>query len=235
MISGFIKRLSQLPRNSKQLILVTMDLTFVMFALWAAYSLRLGEPYEPFGTQVWLWVISPLMALPIFIYFDLYRAILRYIGFKGLWSMVQAVSLYALAWGMMAFLSGIPLIPRSVAVLNWLICLALVAGSRMLVRWWFVGKRPVLSNGNIGQEKQVLIYGAGSAGVQLALGLHYDTGLEAVAYIDDDPTLHGHYVNGLRVISPEQIEEVMQEVEIHQILLAIPSLRRSQRKSYWKN
>jgi len=208
-----------------------MDTLFVVFSLWAAYSLRFGMPYEPFGNQFWLWIIAPALALPVFIYFDLYRAIIRYIGFKAMWSLFQAVSLYALLWGVVAYLTGIPLIPRSVILLNWMLCLLFVAGTRMLVRWWFVGEQFKLGGkSKSSTAKNVIIYGAGAAGVQLALLLHYDSGALAVAYVDDNPELHGHYVNGLIVISPDEIGEYIERNQIDEILLAIPSLRRSERK-----
>ncbi len=231
MLRTFVRRLSQLPRNSKQLFLALMDTFFVVFALWAAYSLRFGVPYEPFGNQIWLWVMAPALALPVFVYFDLYRAIIRYIGFKAMWSLFQAVSLYALLWGVASYLSGIPLIPRSVILLNWMLCLFFVAGARMLVRWWFVGEQfKGGQKASAKPQKNVMIYGAGAAGVQLALLLHYDSGALAVAYIDDNPEMQGHYVNGLIVVSPDEIEDYIKRNQVDEILLAIPSLRRSGRK-----
>lgn len=208
-----------------------MDTIFVVFALWAAYSLRFGVAYEPFGNQSWLWFFAPMLALPVFVYFDLYRAIIRYIGFNSLWTLAKAVSLYALLWGVVAFLSGIPLVPRSVVIINGIICLILVAGSRLLVRWWFVGDQ--FKYGLRAEplpQKNILIYGAGAAGVQLALLLHYDSASRATAFIDDDEEKQGHTINGLPVISPDQIGAFISQSKVDEVMLAIPSLSRSQRK-----
>ncbi len=230
MLTAFFQRLSQLPRNRKQAVLVFVDIVSVMFGLWVAYSLRFDRFYVPLDSQYWLWIAAPVLALPVFIYFDLYRAIIRYMGFQALWSLFKAVSLYALLWGIFAFLSGLPLIPRTVVFLNWLICLLLVMGGRLFVRWYFVGTPLMFNTGAAQNHKNVIVYGAGAAGVQLALLLHYEPGRRAIAYIDDNAELHGHYVNGLVVMSPDQVGEYLKHNSVDEILLAIPSLARKRRK-----
>ncbi len=75
-----------------------------------------------------------------------------------------------------------------------------------------------------GQKRQrVLIYGAGQTGVQLATALGTDETVEAVAFIDDNPTLRSVVVAGLPVYSPVQIKKIVRENSIDRIVLAMPS------------
>ena len=131
-------------RNKKKLVLLLGDLLLVPMALWLAFSLRLGEIYLPSEEIPYLFLLAPVMAIPIFIRFGLYNAIIRYIGFHALWAVMQAVSLYSLLWGVFSLLINVEgLLPRSVIIINWFIALMLVGGSRMIARWWLSGINPI--------------------------------------------------------------------------------------------
>jgi len=158
-----INQLLTLSRINKQLVMFLVDSIVLIGVLLAAFSLRLGIWYWPEDDLVWVILGAPIIAIPIFIRFGLYRAVIRYIGFKALWTVVQAVSLYALVWGVVGFMSAIEGIPRSVILINWMLSILAIGGLRMIARW-------VLSdvNGfNQTSKKNVIIYGAGSAGRQL--------------------------------------------------------------------
>ena len=79
-----VSRILSLPRNFKRLIVLVLDLLIIPFALWASFSLRLGEFFVPQGRRedvIYLFFIAPAIAIPIFIKSGLYRAVIRYIGF----------------------------------------------------------------------------------------------------------------------------------------------------------
>ena len=92
-----------LSRFYKQLILLFFDSVALIFILLVSFSIRLGYLYVPGSDLIWVVLAAPIVALPIFVRFGLYRAVIRYIGFKALWSIVQAVTLYALLWSMIGF------------------------------------------------------------------------------------------------------------------------------------
>ena len=131
-----VKKILSLPRRAKRLIVLSVDLLILPLALWASFSLRLGEFYVPQGEIIYLFLATPAIAIPIFIRFGLYRAIIRYIGFLALWAVIKAVSLYTLAWGVLVLLTAIPGVPRSVLFINWLVTVLLIGGTRALARWW---------------------------------------------------------------------------------------------------
>jgi len=208
-----------------------MDIAFAISALWTAFSLRLGEWYMPKG-DIWiLFYISPILAVPIFIKFGLYRAIIRYIGGRALWAIFQAVTLYALIFTVVVFQSGISLVPRTVPPLNGLVLLLFVVGSRFIARWWLADAYSQLG-GNVSRgnsEKKVIIYGAGSAGIQLAMALECGQEFKPVAYIDDDKSLHRQKVNGLRIYPITSLSYLIERHDVSDVLLAIPSITRARR------
>jgi UDP-N-acetylglucosamine 4,6-dehydratase len=215
-----------LSRVNKRLLMIFTDVLLIILVLLSSFSLRLGEWYWPNDEIVYLIFIGPLVAIPIFIKFGLYRAIVRYIGFRALWVIVQAVTLFALFWGVIVLLSGIQGIPRSVIIINWVTGTLLIGGSRAIGRWWFSSKskKDYLKSNNY---KNVLVYGAGSAGVQLATALNYSNELNPVAFIDDDLSLLGHQIMGLKVYPSSSLEKVIESMKIQEILLAMPSLNRA--------
>ena len=221
------EKVLKLPRNVKRAIVCCVDITLLSFSLWASFSLRLGEFYFPKEEIVYLFVAVPIIAIPVFIRLGLYRAIIRYIGFLAMWSVLKAVSLYTLLWGVLVLLSGISGVPRSVLIINWLMTLLLVGGSRALARWWLTGN---LQLGTAdGQSKRVVIYGAGAAGMQIASALSGSPDFKPVAFIDDKQSYQGNYIQGLPVYAFKHLKTIVEEFRVTDVLLAIPSASRSRR------
>ena len=211
-----------------------VDVLLIVTILTLSLSMRLGEWFWPQGDLVYLLFFAPLVAIPIFIKFGLYRAIVRYIGFKALWVIVQAVSLYALVWGVIVLLSGAQGVPRSVILINWILGMLLIGGSRIIGRWWFSDKKSYSVNA-FDKRKNVLVYGAGSAGIQLATALTYSQELNPIAFIDDEPTLSNHQIMGLKVHSSNNLGELVASMKIEEVLLAIPSASRERRNEIINN
>lgn len=209
------------------------DMMLIPIALWLSFSLRLGVIYVPSQDIPYLFVLAAVVAIPIFIRMGLYNAIIRYIGFHALWAVMQAVTLYALLWAILALLSGVDgVLPRSVIIINWFISLFLIGGSRMVARWWLSGVNPVrlMSSAKYSsQKKNIVIYGAGSAGVQLATALSFGSEYNPVAFIDDDTVLNNHRLNGYRVYSFSHLGGLIDKYTVADVMLAIPSASRSRR------
>ena len=220
-----------LSRRKIAAILISIDVLLTVFALWTAFSLRLGVWYFPPEKQWILFCISPLLAVPIFIRLGLYHAIIRYIGGHVLWVIFQAVSLYSLAFTFIIFQSDLGLIPKTVPILNWLLLLLVVGGSRFIARWLFADAYARLG-GNVAKDccsKKVIIYGAGSAGVQLASALICAQEFKPVAFIDDDKLLQRQKVNGLRIYAMTSLSYLIERHGVADVLLAIPSATRARR------
>ncbi len=219
-------KLINLSRFYKQLIMLFVDSALLVLTLLASFSIRLGSWYFPEGNLIWAILGAPIIAIPIFIRFGLYRAVVRYIGFKALWAVVQAVSLYALIWGIVGFMVAIEGIPRSVILINWVLSIFAIGGLRFLARW-VLTKSSMTSNTEV--RKRVLIYGAGDAGVQLISALRNSKEFLVVGFIDDSKDLQGNQVEGFQVYCVDDIEKVIKKDSVDEVLVAMPSVPRSKR------
>ena len=219
------KRLLAWPRFGKQAAVILLDVALAIVATWLAFSLRLDTPHWPSGLQWRVYVLAPLLAVPVFIRFGLYRAIFRYTGLTALLTIAQAVVLYGLVLFAILLWQRWLGVPRTIGVLQPLIFLLLVGGSRALARFWLAG----ISGSRVASEGRLLIYGAGEAGVQTAAAIANARQYVLVGFIDDDPAKAGRSVNGAMVYRPRQIADVVARRGVTDILLALPSVSRARR------
>ena len=223
-----ILALINLSRRNKRTLMVLFDACTVIASIFLAFSLRLGHFYYPTGNNQLLLIMiaSPILALPIFYVFGFYREMIRYVGFKALWQINQATTLYAVLWALISFMAFIDGIPRTVILINWIIVLMSVGGSRFFARW-------ILSQENItnslSQKRNVLIYGAGSAGRELCTALYQSSEYNPVAFVDNSVELYRQSINGLEVFNEDDIEDLIQKHNIKEVLLALPSISRRRR------
>jgi FlaA1/EpsC-like NDP-sugar epimerase len=202
--------------------MVFFDAVIIIFTLLFSFYIRLGYWYFPEDDLLWIILTAPVIAIPIFFRFSLYNAVIRYIGFNALSSIAQAVALYALLWGVISFMVAVEGLPRSVILINCLLGIVLIGGSRIIARWIF-SEYVDLENNN------AIIYGAGSAGRQLANALSQAMEYKPIAFIDDSKELNKQFINGLRVYSSDSIESLITKHNVKEVLLALPSESRKRR------
>ena len=225
-----ISQVLSLSRINKQLIMLLVDSVLLVSILLASFSIRLGYWYFPQSDLVWVIFGAPVVASIIFVRFGLYRAVIRYIGFKALWAIVQAVSLYALVWGVIGFMVAIEGIPRSVILINWILSLLAIGGLRVVARWLLTREGGLKSGTqSSGACKKVLVYGAGDAGIQLVSALSHSSEYNPVGFIDDSNELQGNQIRGLNICSVNSIERVINKLKVDEVLIAMPSASRTKR------
>jgi FlaA1/EpsC-like NDP-sugar epimerase len=237
------------PRSVKRNILIFIDSLLLIFALWLSFSIRLDIWYWPrYGIDnpiILLVIFAPVLALPVFAHFGLYRTIIRHLGMKAVWSIVKAGVVYASLWGLVAFLSGAEGVPRSVVLINAMVIVVCIAGSRMFARRLLSKMEDSLHQKNakvrgdpdvvMAQQSRVLIFGAGAAGRQLAVGLGQSRQCILLAFIDDGIELQGRDLMGVPIISQENLKDFVARHQVDDILLAIPSITRKQRNLIIEN
>ena len=241
-------KITNLPRLSKKLIMIFTDSMLLIFVLWASYSIRLDLWYLPKDDTMRLILAAPVIGIPIFSKLGLYKSVIRHIDLKSLWYLFLAISLYALLWGLFGYFMQtdfalergffIEIFPRSVIIINWLLAIIVIGGTRVIARFIFneytkfsffnSKNRTELDKFNDSQTR-VLIYGAGSAGIQLASALNITRKLHPVGFIDDSKELLGSNVIGLKVFSVSDIEDLINKYKVDEVLIAIPSASRSNR------
>lgn len=216
-----------LPRPIKRGIALSVDAGLCLLAVWLAFYLRLGTFLPLSGTPLKPMLVSVLLALPVFITVGLYRAIFRYSGMPAMLAVVRAMLLYSLAFVAIFTFLGVEGVPRTVGLIQPLLLLIFVGASRAAARIWLGGlyhqqlRKTVL--------RQALIYGAGSAGRQLASAMANSHEMRVVGLLDDDNRLHGNVLNGLPIHNPADLAEILTEVLVTDVLLAIPSVTRKRR------
>ena len=217
-----------LPRRVKQLILALVDLVLLLVALWAAFAIRFETVDIPFTRLYPVGFIAPLIAVPLFTSFGLYRAIVHYLGLHALLAIVKAVGIYTVALIAAIYLIPLAEVPRSVALIHGMLALLLIGASRVLARYWLSNARIIPLSGD--HRKRVAVYGAGSAGVQLATALAHSRELAPVAFVDDDQSLYRKRIGGLEVHAPGELGQLVQRLGISEVLLALPSVSRARRR-----
>ena len=215
------------PRVIKQLVVVVLDIVLSILATWIAFTLRLDALHRPEGAQWWVYLIAPLLTVPVFIRFGLYRAIFRFSGQTALYVTGQAVLAFSiLLTGVLLWMHW-PGVPRSLGVLQPLIFLFLVGSSRALARAWLAEEGHTSAQ----QSGRLLIYGAGTAGAQTAVALRLSRQYAVLGFVDDDPSKLGHSINGVQIYAPGDIARVIATQGVTDILLAMPSASRQRRNA----
>tara|TARA_B100000795_G_scaffold269990_1_gene261681 strand:- start:3858 stop:5693 length:1836 start_codon:yes stop_codon:yes gene_type:complete len=206
-------------------MMALIDSAIAITLLIFAFSLRLGYWYWPNEEIFFIIVTAPILVVPIFYSFGLYRSVIRYIGIKGYWSLAQAVSLYSVVWGLLGYMISIEGIPRSVILINWMMCIIVIGGSRIFARWLFSDSGQVSKKG----RSNVIIYGASSAGIQLSQSLQLSQEYNHIAYVDNEASLKSTYVNSIKVYESSQIEYLVKKYDVRDIFLALPSASRKEK------
>lgn len=222
-----LRQIANLPRIKKQIIIAASDVVVILFSLWLAFVLRREHGFLPSGNNLWLFIIAPLLAIPVFVRLGLYRAITRYLGMQAAATVFKSVVLYIALLALASFLLDLKM-PRSVMAMHGVLTLFLIGTTRLIARSCFQ-KLQLRDHASANERCNVLIYGAGSAGVQLASALEFSRELCPIAFIDDDPSLRHQLINGLKVYAPESLPELLMRYTVSEILLAMPSTRRSRR------
>lgn len=233
-------KLLGLPRRHKRLLQVMTDIVLIWVALWLAFAVRLGldEMANPLIDHTWLFICAPVVSIPLFIRFGLYRAVMRYFGNDALIAIIKAVTLSALILGFIIYWAGNHqnVVPRSITFNYWWLSLIMVGGLRLGMRQYFLGdwftaavQHVPFASRDDGLPK-VAVYGAGAAGNQLVAALRMDKAMRPVAFIDDDASITDRVIAGLQVYHPEKLQRMIDVTGAQEILLAIPSSTRTRRR-----
>jgi len=223
--SSLQRRVLGWPRALKRLVVLALDVLLALVATWIAFTLRLDAPNWPTGAQWYVYGLAPLLALPIFVKFGLYRAIFRYTGQAALTATAQAVGVYAVLLTVVLLWQQWFGVPRTLGLLQPLIFLLLVGASRAAARFWLAESFQAHAQAT----GRLLIYGAGTAGAQTASALSVSSQFVLLGFVDDDQAKVGRSINGTPVFAAAEIPALVTRQGVTDILLALPSASRERR------
>ncbi len=218
-------------RRLKQVIAGAADFSIITFVI--IFLLFINEfKIEDFDPVIFIrLLIIPAFSIYIFYKFGIYKSIHRYIDITVIYLFVKAILLALLLNLIVGFIFnqifktpglGLIVLNDSSSFLNYftgvLSVIILIVGSRLFAVHFFNTKK---------NKKRVVIYGAGSAGLQLAEALKVSLEMRPIAFIDSDPALIGTYLGGIKVMDPGSLERLSQRQKVDEVLIAMPSISKS--------
>lgn len=221
-------RMLEFDRGMKRLIVFAIDILSCILSVWIAFSLRLGRwDLMSSGTRM---VIAAALVLWFAIAFPsgVYRAIFRVVGSRTIVNLAVAAASMAVPMVVIFMLFSVPGVPRTIAVLQPMIFFLLLVLSRIVARYLMVDL--IKQRNFAGRQRRTLIYGAGSAGQQLALSIQAEPGMTLVGFVDDDRRMHGHRLDRMTITHSRFLRDLIDKHDITDVLVALPSASRSRRK-----
>ena len=220
MPSGWVERRGRdgtaLPRNAKMSIAMAADAAAVPILLLLAVTLRRASLTEAMQLPIYLYATACVVAVTSFWAIGMYRAVFRFITHGRAAHCIPGCRARRIAArGVQFHVLGSPITFNALTIFGVLLLLYLFV-SRSLLREFLTYRHR--------SGQRVVIYGAGSAGVQLLRSLREAGQYVPVAFVDADPALQGKLVADLKVYSPEALTSLVKKKSVTSVLLAIPSL-----------
>jgi FlaA1/EpsC-like NDP-sugar epimerase len=217
--------------NARTTLAILHDAVVAALAWYLAYLLRFNFELPPRYVQemgqTLLWVVP--LQLIIFWQFSLYRGIWRYASTTDLRRIFLAVMLSAISAPLMFWMLRMSIVvPRAVLVINPLLLILLMGGSRFIYRLW---KEQSLYSAIKLHGEPVLVLGADDTAANLAKELSKSNTWRLVGFLDDNSEHHGHTLNGIRVLGGlDSLPEWAARLGVSQVIIAMPSSSHQQRK-----
>ena len=221
-----VQPLTGLPPLMRRVLLIGIDALLLLLSVWLSFWLRLAHPFHPTFVAAgrWLLLAALLFGLPLYAFTGQYKGLTRYVGSAALYRLAGRNGFLVLLLSSIGLILRLPMPPRSSWMLLWL----LLTGFTGVVRF---ALRDVLLSLRFTHHKQqlnVAIYGAGEAGTQLAAALRLAGNHRILTFLDDNPDYWDRSINGVAIHPPQKLFELSDSID--QVLLAIPSLPRSERR-----
>ena len=214
------------PPSARRLILIGIDALLLPLAVWLSFWFRLVHPLQPSFQAAGPWLLPAvlLIGLPLYALTGQYKGLTRYVGSRGMYRLAGRNGLLVLLLAGTGLMLRLPMPPGSSMILLWLLLTGFTGAVRFALRDLLLSLRMVAHT----QMVRVAIYGAGEAGAQLAAALRLAGNHQIVTFLDDAPTLWRRTINGIPIKPPQVLSEIQGLLD--QVLLAIPSLPRSERR-----
>ena len=217
------QKLLSSSRKTKQLLAAFSDFICVLSSiLFSVFLFNFEVNISGHTVLIVLWV--SFSSVFIFYLFGVYRSVLRYIDFAFIHLLFRAIVTAFIVNLIINFLYEYLLGSQDLVTLRiegWVLGLfsttVLLIGLRIFANYYLSQKK---------YEKKVIIYGAGSAGIQLSEALKVSSEMQPIAFVDSNISLHGSFLGGLRIYSPNKLERIVKRNNVHEVLIAIPSASR---------
>jgi len=226
------KNTINLPRYSKRLIAIIIDVGLCILCTWLAFYLRLEKFIKINDVTILAVLISISLAIPIFWLIGLYKIMFRFAGSSIIFNVFIASVAYSSLYFAVIGIYGIQGIPRSIGIIQPVLLFLGISSSRIIVKYLFIGNFTFKNSKN---KRNVLIYGAGNAGRQLLNSLENNPEMKVVGFLDENPQFHRQIVLGQTVYDPLKVKKLINKKNIALVLLALPLISRIRRNQIIDN
>ena len=216
-----------IPVNRHRLWQLFADAALIAAAWYLAFQLRFDFTVPPyFRTMLWETVLIVVgIKLVVFVLFGFYNRWWRYVSMKDMWRAALGVAVASVI-AANAIYFGYPVerlrLPRGVALIDLLLLLAFVSGSRLLARTLI--ERP--ATGIVARGKEVIVVGAGDAGQLMIKEMQRSgaLGYTPIGLVDDDPRKKNLRIHGVRVLgTTDDLPHLLRDNRPDELLIAMPS------------
>ena len=219
------------PVNRHRFWQLVADAVLIAVAWLLAFQLRFDSfgKIPPFYEKLVNWetvLLVVAIKLVVFTTFGFYNRWWRYVSTRDMWGAARGVTVASLAASLVVYFfppADTARLPRGVAILDWLLLLALVAGSRLLARTIF--ERPGAAS-LVARGKEVVIVGAGDAAQLVIREMQKSRalGYTPIGVVDDDPRKKNLRLHGVRVLgTTDELPHILRDNKPDELLIAIPS------------
>ena len=222
--------IKKLSRNAKKSLMIFIDIIIILVSLVLSLYLRVGAEdgrlLDIIIKDYHILIIYPIISVVIFYYFNLYSSVIRFMSTNIMWASAKSVSL---SLGILSFLMMLVRelsFPRSVLLINWFVLLIFIIGVRYLAKWILYSEGSKKTN-----KKLTAIYGAGEAGSSLIGSLLQSNYHIPKIIFDDDKKKHNTFMHGIKIYNPKDAVGLINKKNIDTILLAMPSVSRTNIKN----
>jgi len=217
--------------NSRSALALAHDVVAAVLAWYGSYLLRFNFelPFEHSAVMLkTLWVTLPLQAIA-FVSFGLYRGTWRFASVLDFKRILLTVSVSAVVLVALLFMLSTSFrVPRSVLILDPILLLLMMGGSRFVYR---AIKEHQLYGAHLKSGEPVVIFGAGAAAMSLVKDLLQSDEWRVVALLDDDETMHGREIQGVKVQGGiASLPEVVSRFSVRHMIIAMPSANHKERR-----
>ncbi len=217
----------EMSRPQKQAVFACIDGVGIIACLLIAMSFRYGQVDFPDRNNLtWLLIALPVVGIATYWILGLYNVLIRAMESRTIGIISGGAVMLMLFVAAASYMDNGFHIPRSVPPIFGILVFMSIGLSRVLARAYYH-----YVTADLAIRENILIYGAGSAGTQLAAAIQSGNHYRIVGFIDDDPRLKGGMIRGCRVYNSESVEKLKQRHNVRRVLIALANATPAQRRA----
>ena len=205
-------------RGKKKVIAAVVDFCIFFFSFYVSALISQSSLYSQENFLLYAF-LSSLIFIFVFYLTGIYKSVLRFIDLTLIYLVLYSIFISTIVLIILIFTFYYSGYLISLPSLN--LGLLILLNSTTLIICIRVIANKLLSDGT--SLNKIVIYGAGSAGMQLAGALRVSSEIEPIAFVDSNKSLHNTYIAGIKVLHPKKLRKLVKRNRIDEVLIAIPS------------